>query len=448
MEPESGHCEIRAAWIIFGHARARHVPTGIPAELSSCAARRMWQALRTSGAGIEMVDNNDPAGDGPAGGALGGNGPAGDAPGGNGPGGNGPGGNGPGGNGPGGNGPAGDTPAGKGPGGLGDARNLLGFLVAGFAGAVNLLGLKSAEIGVVLRNESFRVSVIAIFLLAGILAAVASVFVTSGAAHKIYPLVALTVFFFLASLFSLAIWIIPSPLASSAQHAASIWVTVGLWVLAAELLIWALVRRRQMTHRLPDVLNLQSLLLIAAVMLTSTATYGVLRLETISQTSTVAEIGDSLQVSGHDDTLSISVSAAKLSTQEWLGINIMAAPRRWHLASLCLTRKVIAWKEKHAVAVTCSQDPCYYVDNALPRRCTELSEDVIPPDSAGAVQKSIEVPFSPRAFQHVQVTVVTCEPPPINASGPNGQAGSIQPKGTCMPTGGSSRLDIAIPRLR
>ena len=42
-------------------------------------------------------------------------------------------------------------------GGLGDVRNLLGFLVAGFAGVLNVLGLKSGEIGVVLRNEPVRV---------------------------------------------------------------------------------------------------------------------------------------------------------------------------------------------------------------------------------------------------------------------------------------------------
>ena len=64
-----------------------------------------------------------------------------------------------------------------------------------------------------------------------------------------------------------------------------------------------------MHDRIPDLLNLQCLLLAIAVALTSTAAYGALRLETISQTSTVAEIGDTLQVTGQNDLLAISVSA-------------------------------------------------------------------------------------------------------------------------------------------
>ncbi|HCU95284.1 MAG TPA: hypothetical protein DHU96_22270 [Actinobacteria bacterium] len=344
-------------------------------------------------------------------------------------------------------------------------RNLLGFLVAGFAGALNLLGLKSAEIGVVLRNQSFRVSIVAIFLLAGILAAVASVFVKSGEHHWIPVRVVLTVLLPLISLFSLSIWMIPSPFgANTAEHYASVWVSVALWVISAALLGWTIATaselRKDRLKKLPDLLNLQSLLLVAAVMLTSTATYGVLRLETISQASTVAEIGDTLQAAGQDDALSISISAAKLSTSEWLGINVMAAPRRWNLKSMCRSRQVRAWKTQHGVAVTCQQDPCYYFGNALPwaGRCTELSEDVIPPDASGGVQRTIQVLLSPRAFQHVQVTAVTCEPPPIIAvagSPPLQQASTarrkaavskIQPKGTCRPAGGESRLDIAVPK--
>lgn len=328
------------------------------------------------------------------------------------------------------------------PGGLGDVRNLLGFLVAGFVGALNLLGLKSAEVGVVLRNESFNVSIVAIFLLVGILAAMASIFVTSGG-HPVPSLVALTILLLLASMFSLLIWIIPLPSGlNTAEHAASMWVTVALWVLSGFLLTWTYLHRKRLRHRWPDLLNLQSMLLVIAIMLTSTATYGVLRLETISQTTTVAEIGDSLQVDGHVDALAISISAAKLSTQEWLGVNVMAVPRVWHLDSMCSRKKVIAWKKNHHVAVTCTENPCYYFSYALGQQCTELSTDVIPPDSSGGIQRTIEVLFSPRMFQHVRITAVTCRPPPIGG----GRSGSqVEPKGTCVEAGGSSRLDIAVP---
>jgi hypothetical protein len=149
----------------------------------------------------------------------------------------------------------------------------------------------------------------------------------------------------------------------------------------------------------------------------------------------VAEIGDTLQVTGQNDLLAISVSASKLSTSEWLGVNVAAVPASWNVAVLCLKPQVKSLAA--TVGVTCEQDPCYYFDNALKRQCTELSEDVIPPDANGAVQRTLSIPFSPASFQHVQVTALTCEP----------NTDIKQPKGTCAPIGEASRLDIAVPPL-
>jgi hypothetical protein len=66
-------------------------------------------------------------------------------------------------------------------------------------------------------------------------------------------------------------------------------------------------------------------------------------------------------------------------------------------------------------------------------RCKELSEDVLAPDSTGSVQRTIDVVFTARKFQHVQVTAVTCSPQ------------AALPKGRCLETGSPSRLDIAVP---
>lgn len=326
-------------------------------------------------------------------------------------------------------------------GGLGDVRNLLGFLVAGFAGVLNVLGLKSGEIGVVLRNEPVRVSIIATFLLAGVLAAVFSIFVTANG-HPIPLIVALVFVFLLAAMFSLTIWLVPSPFQGhSPEHYSSIAATVILLACAAFFLARFTSDRRRnrvnwaMHDRIPDLLNLQCLLLAIAVALTSTAAYGALRLETISQTSTVAEIGDTLQVTGQNDLLAISVSASKLSTSEWLGVNVAAVPASWNVTVLCLKPQVRSLAA--TVGVTCEQDPCYYFDNALNEQCTELSEDVIPPDASGAVPRTLSIPFSPGRFQHVQVTALTCEP----------NTGISEPKGTCAPIGAASRLDIAVPPL-
>jgi hypothetical protein len=384
---------------------------------------------------------------------------------------------------------AGGPENGTNPGGLSDVRNILGFLVAGFVGALNLLGLKSAEIGVVLRNDLVGATIVATFLLAGILCAMASVFVKSGG-HPIPLLLTLGIGTLLASLFPVSVWIIPTTfgVAPSAAQAVGTPPEVSfsrvaaciLWGISAVLLLaWAAIRfhrhrinkdngKDKGTYKFPDLSNLQSLLLLAAILLTSTATYGVMRLEAVSQTSTVAELGDTLQAGGQEDALTVSVSAVKLTTKEWLGVNIMAAPRRWNLQSRCLNKKVIAWQDKYDISIPCQEDPCYYFNHALLGHCRWLSSDVIPPDSSGAVQRTLQVLFSPRRFQHIYVTALTCAPaPPAVGAASKPAAGSTpqphpsetpkahgsrkqqkpqgRPAGTCLAAGGSSRLDIAIP---
>jgi|ERR1022692_52006 hypothetical protein len=329
-------------------------------------------------------------------------------------------------------------------GSLTDAKNLLGFLVAGFAGVLNVIGIKSAEIGVLLRNEPVKISVVSAFLLAGVITAALSIFVKNEK-YAIPDLVALIVLILTVLIFAVTVWMIPSPLAGqSTERKASLIVTKILIWYAVTLIVIACVRRRRMGRKLrgmvPELFDLQCLLLVAAIVFTSAAAYGALRMETISQTITVAEIGDSLQAHGRVDTLVISLSASKLSTQEWLSLNVMAMPRKWHIRSRCHTPEVLSFKRnnRRLIKVSCAQEPCYYFDNApRTRHCVVLSEDVIPPDSVGAVVQTIDVPLSPGRFQHVQITAVTCKP----------SEKAHKPKGTCAPiANASSRLDIAIPR--
>jgi hypothetical protein len=350
-------------------------------------------------------------------------------------------------------------------GGLGDVRNLLGFLVAGFAGALNIIGIKSTEIGVVLRNEPVGISIVTALLVAGLLAAVVSIFVESEK-HLISLITACVVFLLLVSLFLFTARFIPSPFPGhDFEHAASLWfglavlliaVMLGAWTRYGRLIGDKIMQRADarkpvagnagkrvgrflrdsdpgkinVPGKFPDLLNLQCLLLGAAVMLTSTAAYGALRLETISQAATVAEISDSLRMSGQNDILAISLSASKLSTKEWLGINVIAVPRSWHIASLCRDPRA----QQIQVDATCAQNPCYYFSAALNKSCIELSEDIISPDASGGVRRTIEIPFSAAKFQHVQITANSCEPLETDV-----------PNGTCEPIGAASRLDIGIP---
>lgn len=56
-------------------------------------------------------------------------------------------------------------------------RSIVGLLVAGFAGALNFIGLKNGEVPVVLRNEARAPTLILCLIVAAILTAVASIFV-------------------------------------------------------------------------------------------------------------------------------------------------------------------------------------------------------------------------------------------------------------------------------
>lgn len=303
---------------------------------------------------------------------------------------------------------------------------------------LNFIGLKSAEVGVVLRNEPFRVSIVGVLLLLGVVTAALSIFVTKD--HPIYPGWMFGLGALAAAAFPLLIWIIPSPFpGQGSERAAAMWVAIGCGLLAA-LLVGVSVRAHVpgraaaggLGESYSDLFNLQCLLLVVALILTSAAAYGALRMETISQTSPLAQIGDSLTVSGQQDELSISISASKMSDQEWLGLNVQGAPRTWQINAMCG-----AVKENRGVR--CTQDPCYYFHAQLNEECAELSEDVLPPDSSGGVQRTIVVPFSPRQYQHLNIAAYVCQPATSKKA----------PPGTCQPLEDvvNSRLDVAIPEL-
>lgn len=59
---------------------------------------------------------------------------------------------------------------------LADIRNLLGSLLAGFTGAVNLVGLRNAELTTILRNQGIRVGLASVLLLRALICAISSIF--------------------------------------------------------------------------------------------------------------------------------------------------------------------------------------------------------------------------------------------------------------------------------
>jgi hypothetical protein len=242
---------------------------------------------------------------------------------------------------------------------IGDVRNLIAFLVAGFAGVLNVIGLKSAEVGVVLRNDRTEVTIIALLLFVGLATATVSVFFTG--------------------------------------------------------------------NKVPSVL------LVFSLFATSLAAYEAVSVEARSQAAAVAEIGDNLQVVGHNDVLTLSVSASKLAVRDWLGVAVFGVPRghQWNIRVLCSLPASVRRAAKSGLK--CSGDPCYFFSHVKHISCSEVSSNIISPNASGSVQQTLRVPISPTGFKHVQVLAGACMP-------------ELRPAGKCVPTGSATRIDIAIPK--
>src|SRR5215471_16545772 len=63
---------------------------------------------------------------------------------------------------------------------LKDVQNILGFLLAGFAGVLGFIGLRSAEVSTVLRNDLPKATTIAVILFLAAIAAVSGVVISHG----------------------------------------------------------------------------------------------------------------------------------------------------------------------------------------------------------------------------------------------------------------------------
>ncbi len=98
--------------------------------------------------------------------------------------------------------------AGKNP--FSDVQNILGFLLAGFAGIISFLGLRSTEVTTVLRNDPGPASLIAAVLLVGVLAAVLTVVIDSDTMQNASWADALGIAFLLIGLADFIIFAIPS----------------------------------------------------------------------------------------------------------------------------------------------------------------------------------------------------------------------------------------------
>ena len=92
---------------------------------------------------------------------------------------------------------------------ISDVENQLGFLFVGFGAILSFLGLRSAEVTTVLRNDATQASLIALLLLFGVLAAVLAVAIPNSETRKVSRVSAIAVMLVLFGVGAFVIYAVP-----------------------------------------------------------------------------------------------------------------------------------------------------------------------------------------------------------------------------------------------
>jgi hypothetical protein len=228
-----------------------------------------------------------------------------------------------------------------------DIQNVLGFLLAGFAGVLGFLGLGSVEVSSVLRNASLQASLVALMLLLSVLAAVFGVIIDSKERLS-WPW---TVAIFLL-LFAAASWVIyetPTETKPPIVHGTiskfsviheniSLIGGIALGVLALVFIIIAILLGTDESGNEDSGVRVQPICILASVILLATSVYGAMRLEAYSQGASSVQISANVSGSTPHTTLSIHVTGFKIRTIGSINIITLGLPSTVSLKSECHKR--------------------------------------------------------------------------------------------------------------
>lgn len=304
---------------------------------------------------------------------------------------------------------------------LGDMRNLLGFLLAGFGALLSFLGVRSSEVSTILRNDSVQASVVVVILLFGVLAAVSAIIIDSEKNKKKLPLASVVEMgIILLGLGALVIFAIPigrNPFTISG------WISLVIGCLSVFAGTLALVGSPP--SWVEQGVGLIDVLILASVLFTAIAAYGAIRLESKSQLSFSSQVGASFTIDGPRTTVSLDIAATKIPQTDWVFIDVYGLPVGISMASSC------AGVTQPKGIAPCTTDPCLYFTRqryASLAQCAVLLNGSIVPNATGDVNETLSVPFLTANYQDIDVRAEVCSP--------EGCAGNL--------TGQNSRLDWII----
>jgi hypothetical protein len=352
---------------------------------------------------------------------------------------------------------------------LTNIKNVLGFLLAGFGAILSFLGIRSSEVSTILRNNSPQASLIALILVFGVLAAVSAITIDSIKKVNIASAVAIGIVLFgLGALVNFAIPIGPNLFTIDGVISLAIgcllvvggttallryrpfWIQRGGEVRTpiGTLLPGADEASGHRTVRSNDdedkrklrklwlnsaarrPVDLIDLLILASVVLTATAAYGAVRLESKSQLSFSSQVGASFSTNGPLTTVSIDIAATKIPQADWIYVYIFAVPVKGINLTIMCKNGGPKSNINH-----CITDPCgtYFGDQL--DVCNVLLNGTIVPNASGDVDETLSVPFLTAKFQDVDVRAEVC-------------SANANERCEASVTGQNSRLDWIISTTR
>ena len=296
---------------------------------------------------------------------------------------------------------------------LSDVQNLLGFLLAGFGGALSFIGLRSTEVTTVLRNNSLQASIVALLLVLSVLAAVIAVAIPSASRIPVLRAVAI----FIALLIVGPIVILLIPIEPPQQHqpifVVVVVLVIALGLLALALLLWDTVPSNlrtkltsnkrpqdQTTSKRPQdqTISMQLVFIMTSVVLIGASIYGAMRLETVSQLNSDVQLGAQITKSGNDTALTLHVTASKVKDRGYIGISVVGLPSTVDIAADC--GKVYVPLN----GAPCSEDPCAYLHTL----CERVMGETVTPDAAGDIDEKLNDNLITGQFQDIHVQAVVC----------------------------------------
>ena len=289
-------------------------------------------------------------------------------------------------------------------------KSIAGLLVAGLAGAINFIGLKNDEVSTVLRNEAHWPTLILGLIVAGILTAVASVFVKPDWTVSHWAWLAAAGLLLVPV--SLAVVIIRIPgITEQAEVTAGKYVASFGAVLAVG--CSAVIFRKHLRRkggRTDDeagksIVTAQGLLVFVAIALTATAAYAALRLETVSQlNSTAAQLSAQITETSGTALADVSIDASKMANVDRVNVSVTGLQRSMNILQFCAGIRQIG-------TLTCQDAPCFTSEQQLGRlsaACDVISSGIYQPNADGSVQQALTIPFSDVLFQRLELLGEVC----------------------------------------